>query len=88
MIDWSVSVGNILTMITIVAGSLAAFFSVKSDVRVIKHDMNNLAQRQEIVSESLAQITTILVTLAGQEERIKGLENDFRDLRHGKGFIK
>jgi hypothetical protein len=34
MIEWTISLGNILTIIVVVGGCLSAFFAVHSDVKV------------------------------------------------------
>lgn len=92
--DWTISVGNILTATLVIGGWFYAFFQLKGDVRIIKHDMKTLDFRQGIVQSSLEQLTNILTKVAVQEERFNSFEHrmevsekDIRDLQHGKGFV-
>jgi hypothetical protein len=94
MIDPTVSVGNLLQMIVIVVGGLSVFFALRADVRVMRHDMNNLKERQESLSEAFKQLGDILRQVAVQDERlveqsrrIGAVEKTIDELRHGKGFI-
>lgn len=94
MIDPTVSVGNLLQMIVIVVGGLSVFFALRADVRVMRHDMNNLKERQEALSEAFKQLGDILKQVAVQDERlveqsrrIGAAERTIDELRHGKGFI-
>lgn len=91
--DWTISIGNILTAAAVVGGWLYAFFQLKGDVRIIKHDMKTLDFRQGIVQSSLTQLTEILTKVAVQEERFNSFEHrievseaDIRDLQNGVGF--
>lgn len=85
--DWTISVGNLLTAGLVIGGWFYAFFQLKGDVRVVRHDMSTIKQRQEGFNESLSQLTAILTKLAVQEERLSGMQEDIRDLRKGKGWI-
>ena len=91
--DWTISIANILTAAFVIGGWFYAFFQLKSDVRIVKHDMKNIMLRQELHSESLTQLTQILTKVAVQEERfnhlerrIEASETDIRDIQNGVGF--
>lgn len=92
--DWTISVGNIGTAVLVIGGWFYAFFQLKGDVRVIKHDMKTLDAKQTIYNESVTQLTSILTRVAVQDERFNSLEHrvevseaDIRDIQHGKGFV-
>lgn len=92
--DWTISIGNIGAAIVVMGGWLYAFFQLKSDVRLVKHDMKSIMFRQDIQNESLTQLTALLTKVAVQEERfnsvehrIETAENDIRELQHGKGYV-
>ena len=87
VIDWSVSVGNLLQMLVIVVGGLSVFFSLRADVRVMRHDMSNLKERQEALSEAFKQLGNILTQVAVQDQRLVQMKNEIDELRHGRGFI-
>lgn len=94
MIDPTVSVGNLIQIVVIVMGGVSVFFALRSDVRVIRHDMNNLRERQDALSEAFKQLGDILAKVAVQDERLIGwerriqsVERTIDELRHGQGFI-
>lgn len=91
--DWTISVGNLITAGVVVGGWFYAFFQLKGDVRIVRHDMATIKQRQEGFNEALSQLTAILTKVAVQEERfasqehrIEVCEQDVRDLQSGIGF--
>lgn len=61
---------------------------IKSDIRVVRHDMKNLHTRQDALNLGFTQLTTILTQVAVQDQRIKAIEDDIRELRHGKGYVR
>lgn len=61
---------------------------LKADIRILRHDMANLTVRQDALNEAFQQLTGILTQVAVQDTRIKAIEDDIRELRHGKGYIK
>lgn len=87
VIDWNVSVGNLLQIMVIVGGGLWVFFALRADVRVVKHDMANMKQRQDDLNEAFTQLGKILTQVAVQDQRIIAIERTVEELRHGQGFI-
>lgn len=87
MIDWSVSVGNLLQMLVIVIGGISVFFTLRADVRIMRHDMNNMKERQDALNEAFKQLGNILTQVAVQDQRLVQMKNEIDELRHGQGFI-
>lgn len=87
VIDWNVSVGNLLQIIVIVGGGLWVFFTLRADVRVMRHDMNNLKERQQSLNDAFATLGEILKQVAVQDQRLIAIEKTVDELRHGQGFI-
>lgn len=93
--DWSISIGNILSAAIVIGGWFYAFFQLKSDVRIVRHDMKNVMLRQEFLGDSFNQISTVLQTIAVQDEKFKSvhhrldtIDDDIRDIQRGEGFKK
>lgn len=94
VIDWTVSVGNLLQIVVIMVGGVAVFFKLQGEVRIVRHDMNNLKERQEGLNEAFKQLGDILRQVAVQDERMAGwerrigaVEGTVDELRRGVGFI-
>lgn len=61
----------------------------------LKNDVTSLQTGATALREDFSQIQTeikkigeVLITQADQNRRILHLEEDFRELRHGRGFIR
>ena len=87
MIDWQVSVGNLLQIIVIVGGGLWVFFTLRADVRIMRHDMQNLKERQSALNDAFGTLGEILRQVAVQDQRLVAIEKTVDELRHGQGFI-
>jgi hypothetical protein len=89
VLDWfSVNLSNFLQMVVMATTVIAVFFGMKSEVKVIRHDVHNIEKQLEHLSESLNRLGTILTQLAVQDARISMIERSIEDFRHGKGFVK
>lgn len=86
--DWTVNVGHLLQIFAIVGGGLWMFFTLRSDVRVLKIDVHNLERTQEHLTEAFNQLGTILTQVAVQDNRLGMMEKSIDELRHGQGFIR
>lgn len=87
VIDWTVSVGNILQVIAFIGAGLAMFFAMRADIRVIRHDLSNIKERQNILNEAFTQLGNILTKVAVQDERLNAMAKDIDEMRHGQGFV-
>jgi hypothetical protein len=87
MIDPTISVGNLLQMLMMVGGGLWVFFQLRADVRIVKHDMSNIKERQTILNEAFTQLGTVLTKVAVQDERMNAMAKQIEEMRHGQGFV-
>lgn len=88
MIDWSISVGNLVEISTLVGAAITMFYAMRSDIRVLRHDFRFIEQKVETLNESFTQLGTILTQVAVQDSRLGMIEKAVDELRHGQGFIK
>lgn len=61
---------------------------MKADVKIVKHDITVMQARQDSLSETLKAINSTLTKVAVQDQRLNGIEEDIRELKHGKGFVR
>lgn len=90
IILFKMELGAILQITQIVAYiivGLVFVIMIKADIKIVKHDLNVMKVRQDSFSESVKQLTLILTSVAVQDNRINAVEEDIRELRHGKGFV-
>jgi prefoldin subunit 5 len=81
MIDYTINLGAIIQIIVIVGGGLVAMISMKSTVDNIKSDMDEM-------KTDLKKVGDALVTLAVATKRLDHVEEDIREMKHGRGFIQ
>ena len=87
VIDWTISIGNLLQVAAFLVVGVGAFFAVRSDIRVLRHDVKNIEQRQDSLGETMNHLSTVLTTVAVQDNRIGAAERMIEEMRHGQGFV-
>lgn len=80
-IDYTISAGNIIEIGSILIGGLYALATIKSNVGLLKTEVGEM-------QNEIKKITDILINQADQNRRIIHLEDDLRELRHGRGFVQ
>ncbi len=87
-VDWTINVGTLIQALIFVGSIIALYFAMKSDIRVIRHDMKTLEQRQAVLHEAFTQLGTLLTTVAVQKTELEHVREDIREMKHGRGFVK
>ena len=81
VIDYTITIGNLVEIASIIGGGLMVMITLRSDVANIKAEVGGIQLEVKKIGE-------VLITQADQNRRILHLEEDFRELRHGHGFIQ
>lgn len=88
MIEQTITVGNIIEIISIIAGGLTVFVTLKNTVANIKVEVTGM----QIEIKKLGDILIAQADMRGEmkvlETRLFSAEQDIRELRHGEGFVK
>lgn len=61
---------------------------IKSDVKVLKVQMDSMTENLKILNNSFSKLSDVLSATAVQAQRISRVEEDIRELRHGRGFVQ
>jgi hypothetical protein len=80
MIEQSITVGNIIEIITIACGGVAVFFTLKQTV-------TNISSKVDGMQIEIKELAKIITQMAVTDIRLTNLEQDVRELRHGDGWI-
>ena len=88
LIEYSISLGNILTILSVVASVMAFIWTMKGDIIMIKSDVSYLQASQKVLADAFAQFGKVLTSVAVQDSRISMMEKRIDELAHGKGFIE
>ena len=81
MIEQTITIGNIIEIISICAGGLIVFITLRATVQNMQKDMAGMQQEIKKLAEVVTQMAVTNV-------RLTNLENDIRELRHGQGYIQ
>jgi len=87
VIEWSISIGNLLQIAAFLIAGVGAFFALRTDIKVLKHDMEKIQRDQVMIGEAMKQMTNVLTTLAVQQVRLDRAEMTIDEMRHGQGFV-
>jgi len=95
LIDYTISVGNLIQIAAIIGGGLLVLIALKNDVKSLKDGAQTLKADLGLMQAEIKKPGDILVKLAdirGEirvlDTRITAAEQDIRESRHGDGFIK
>lgn len=80
MIDWSISVGNLLTIASFLFGGTV--FAMK-----VVAKLERLGERVVDLEKTIEKFGGVLEMVARQDERLKHQEGLLEDMRHGRGFV-
>jgi predicted nucleic acid-binding Zn-ribbon protein len=88
-VEYTMSIGDILQVGTIIIGGLGVVWALKSDVRLLKEGAKNLKDdlvQMQIEIKKLAEVLVNVESIRGDirvaQARITANEQDIRELRH------
>ena len=87
MIEQTITVGNIIEIIVISAGGIGVFFTLKSTVANIKHEVEGIQKEIEKLGDILIAQADIRGEIKVINTRVTSVEQDIRELRHGDGYV-
>lgn len=87
LIDYSVNLGNILTILTVVGAVMTFVWTMKGDINIVKNDIRYLQDSQKALAEAFSQLGKILTSVAVQDTRLTMIEKKLDELAHGHGYI-
>lgn len=87
-IEYTISLGNILTIITVVGAVMTFIWNMKGDINIVKNDVRYLQDSQKALTEAFSQLGKILTAVAVQDTRINMIEKKMDELAHGHGYIE
>lgn len=80
-ITHTITLGNIIEIATIAIGGLIFLLKQNGTITLISHEVTYIKEKLKVVSE-------VVVNNAVINTRIANLEEDFRELKHGRGFVQ
>lgn len=94
IINYTISIGNLIQIAAIIGGGLLVLVTLKNDVKSLKDGAKNLKLDLGQMQLEIKKLGDILVNLAdirGEirvlDTRVTAAEQDIREMRHGDGFV-
>ena len=87
IIQNEISLGNILTIISVIGAITAFIWTIKGDLSIVKNDIKYLQDSHRTLTEAFNQLGKILTSVAVQDTRISMIEKKVDELAHGQGYI-
>lgn len=88
VIEYSISVGNIATILSVVASVVWLVANMRGDIRIVKHDVHYLQQSHKALTEAFSQLGKVLTQVAVQDSRLNMIDKKLDELAHGHGYVK
>ncbi len=83
----SFTAGAVLQIVITIFGLIGGFYALKTDISVIKNNIQHLQETQKTMTEAFSQLGKILTQVAVQDTRISMIEKRVDEIAHGKGMI-
>jgi hypothetical protein len=86
-IDWSISVGNILTILTLLVTIAGGYIRLMMRVDRMELKFVGMSEATAALAVTVTKIGTLLTQSAILEHRLDRAEQDIHDLKRGEGFV-
>lgn len=87
MIQWSITVGNIIEIAVIAVGGIIFMLKMQNRVDLLALEVTHVEDQLKLMSKSFEQIGEVLTKVALQDQRISSMEHRLEELAHGEGFV-
>jgi hypothetical protein len=88
MIDYTITIGNIVEIGSILLGGIAVLWTLKSDVKTLKRDFVAIQDEIKKLGDILVNLADIRGDIKALSARVSMAEQDIREMKHGDGFVK
>ena len=87
MFEFTITLGNVLTIISVVGAVMTFIWTMRGDINIVKNDIRYLQESQKALTEAFSQLGKILTSVAVQDARISMIEKKMDELAHGRGYV-
>ena len=88
LIDWTISLGNILTVITIFFVGIGFYWQQIYDSRQFKEDIIEIKSDLKVLNRVIIDLALQSQRLDSHVDRLNRMDQRMDEFSHGKGFIK
>lgn len=87
MFEFTITLGNILTIVSVVGAVMTFIWTMRGDINIVKNDIRYLQESQKALTEAFSQLGKILTSVAVQDTRLNMIEKKLDELAHGHGYV-
>lgn len=87
MIVWEISLGSLLTVLSVMGVGFGFYYQTLYDSRRFKSDINEIKTDLKVLNKIIADLAVQTSRLDNQAERLNRFDARLDELRHGKGFV-
>src|SRR5882757_2210168 len=88
VIDYTISIGNIVEIASIIGGGFAVFITLKNNVATLKDDVTAMQAEIKKLGEVLIGMARFDEKLSNLDKRVTVHDNKIDELQHGEGFVR
>ncbi len=78
--DWTVSLGNLISLVGFIGVGLSMFYGMRADIRLLNARIVNVEGDLNKIDQTLQQIVKVFVEVARQDERMSSMDRRMNDL--------
>jgi hypothetical protein len=86
-IDWTISVGNLLTIVVLMGSLIAGYVRLMMRVDRMEIKADVMADAMATLAETVKHLGALLGANKVIEHRLDRAEQDIHDLQHGESFV-
>lgn len=87
-VDYTISIGNIIEICSILGGGFAVFLTLKNNVATLKEDVTAMQKEVKKLGEVLISMARYEEKLQNLDRRVTVHDNKIDELQHGDGFVR
>ena len=88
MIDFTITIGNMIEIGVIACGGIAAVVAVRNSVTNLGKDLTRMEADFFDMKVEIKKVGDVLIQMAVTDTRLTNAEQDIRELKHGQGYIR
>lgn len=86
VIDWTISVGAIIEIVSIICGGIGVAYTIVNRIGSVEYKVADLRADLSGIQDELKKLVLITTSQAVMDQRLAQIEKTVDELRHGQGF--
>jgi hypothetical protein len=88
VIDYTITIGNIIEVVSIITGGLLVLVKLNSNLLSLKNDVSGMQSEIKKIGDILIGMARFDEKLSGLTTRLNGHDREIYEIKHGRGFVQ